>query len=161
LNKNLKARSILSSLIFVVGTVLVIYFSTYMHLILSKTFEGIKLYKLEYILDSLKLSSSHLKLFLSFEALVLLISALFFFTNDKPYQSDLVQITPDISTPVPAGQKQFGSAKWMKEDEKNKLFSFVKLKENDPFIKYLIGSGLNDIQIEEKKRLKEVGIIED
>jgi type IV secretion system protein VirD4 len=41
-----------------------------------------------------------------------------------------MKITPDISTPVPAGQKQFGSARWMTEGEKEKAFRCYEMDKN-------------------------------
>lgn len=38
------------------------------------------------------------------------------------YKSKLVEITPDIHTPAPAGQKQCGSARWLPAKEYNKVF---------------------------------------
>lgn len=34
-------------------------------------------------------------------------------SNENPYKSELMTITPDIRTPVPVGQNQCGSAKWL------------------------------------------------
>jgi len=69
-------------------------------------------------------------LFLSFQGLVALIAVLFFFTNLRPYQSNLVEITPDIKTPVSVGQYQHGSARWLKDEEKEKVFDSFVLDKN-------------------------------
>lgn len=44
-------------------------------------------------------------------------------SNRQNYKSKLIQITPDIYTPAPAGQNQCGSAKWLPKREYDKAFS--------------------------------------
>lgn len=44
-------------------------------------------------------------------------------SNRQNYKSKLIQITPDIYTPAPAGQNQCGSAKWLPKTEYDKAFS--------------------------------------
>jgi len=69
-------------------------------------------------------------------------------TNHKTYQSDLIQITPNIMTPSPAGQKQFGSARWMTQNEKESTFTNCLLDKNDKIISYLIKHGYDDLKPE-------------
>lgn len=58
------------------------------------------------------------------QGFITLFAVFYYAANNKPYQSELVEITPAISTPVVAGQKQFGSAKWLTEkDEAFKSFN--------------------------------------
>ncbi|MDE6433710.1 MAG: type IV secretory system conjugative DNA transfer family protein [Lachnospiraceae bacterium] len=44
-------------------------------------------------------------------------------SNRQNYKSKLIQITPDIYTPAPAGQNQCGSAKWLPKRDYDKAFS--------------------------------------
>lgn len=76
-------------------------------------------------------SGQHLSLFIYLQGFILLCSIYFYLANMKPYQSDLDAITPDIATPVRAGQMQFGSARWLTEEEKNKGFKSIKLRKNE------------------------------
>lgn len=46
-------------------------------------------------------------------------------SSSKSYQSDLMQITPEIFTPVPAGQGQYGTAKWLKKEQFDQVFDWV------------------------------------
>mgnify|MGYP002677758930 CR=1 FL=1 len=55
------------------------------------------------------------------------------------YKADLITITPDIKTPAPAGQGQHGSARWLREDEYDKIFDSVVLTPETTSLK---GSGL-------------------
>lgn len=43
-------------------------------------------------------------------------------TVEQPYRADRIPITPDISTPAPAGQGQHGTARWLKEKEIKKYY---------------------------------------
>lgn len=95
-------------------------------------------------LNSLFQNQQHMLLFLCLQGFVLLIAVYFYLANNKPYQSRLRVITPTISTPVPAGQKQFGSAEWLSEKEKDRVFQYFKLNKNDRYIKMLMKAGIKD-----------------
>lgn len=64
-------------------------------------------------------------LFLCLNGFIVLFAIFFFVANNKPYQSELKQITPKISTPVSAGQKQFGSAEWLSEKKRIQLLKVL------------------------------------
>nr|WP_250860449.1 type IV secretory system conjugative DNA transfer family protein [Oceanirhabdus seepicola] len=91
-------------------------------------------------------SKEHLLLLLCLNGFAVLFAIFFFVANNKPYQSELRQITPNISTPVSAGQKQFGSAKWLAEKEKDIAFESFSLNPNDSKVKILIEQGYDDVQ---------------
>ncbi len=63
-------------------------------------------------------------LLIVFVILTLVSICLISMSNDN-YKSKVQQITPQISTPVPAGQGQHGTAKWMPENDFNKYFDTV------------------------------------
>ncbi|GHU90888.1 hypothetical protein FACS1894202_11430 [Clostridia bacterium] len=56
-------------------------------------------------------------LFWCFEGIILLFAAFYVVINNRPYQSDTIEITPNIYIPVPAGQFQHGSARFLKPEE--------------------------------------------
>ncbi|WP_281818405.1 VirD4-like conjugal transfer protein, CD1115 family [Vallitalea longa] len=91
----------------------------------------------------------HLLLFLCLQGFVLIIAVFYYLANNKPYQSELIEITPDIKTPVPAGQNQFGSAKWL--ENKDSGFKSFALNPNDKDIKTLITNGCDDIKNKERE----------
>ncbi len=62
----------------------------------------------------------------------------------------LIEITPNIKTPAPAGQRQFGSARWMSNTEKKETFSPCIITKGDKLISYLIEHGYDDIEAEEE-----------
>lgn len=124
-------KLMISALIFLVGLWMNIYFSTNLHFLLLKKMDVLSFIPMKSCFESMATSGQHLSLFLYLQGFVLLCSIYFYLANSKPYQSDLVVITPDISTPVRAGQMQFGSARWLSEEEKNKGFKCLKLKKNE------------------------------
>ena len=63
-------------------------------------------------------------LFVIFIMLALGSLCLISMSNDN-YKSKVRQITPQISTPVPAGQGQYGTAKWMQNKDFDKYFDTV------------------------------------
>ena len=133
MDKNKKL--ILSSIIFIIGSIVNMLFTMNLHLLLKREIRIIQLFKLRKIFESLLSSKEHLLLFLLFEAVILLIAIFYFIVNRKPYQSDLTVITPMIKTPVSAGQNQFGSARWLTKNEINENFkSFILNKNNEDMI---------------------------
>ncbi|MCK9443813.1 MAG: hypothetical protein M0Q14_04670 [Tissierellaceae bacterium] len=143
-----KIKTITLILILILGTIFNLYFSTLLHELLSKEISELTLPSFKSSIYSLKGNKNHLYLFMVFQLTIILGSILYLITNNKPYQSDLIKITPNIMTPAPAGQKQFGSARWMTKEEKEKVFSICVLKKNDKLISYLIKHGYDDIETE-------------
>ena len=43
--------------------------------------------------------------------------------DDKQYKADMIQVTPDIRTPAPAGQGQHGTARWLTKKEIDQVFA--------------------------------------
>jgi len=125
-----KAKLLICSLIFIIGGLVNILFTTSVHSILSRQSKVLQLFSVMECLKSMANSKQHLMLFLCFQGLVAVMAVMFFFTNLRPYQSNLVEITPDIKTPVPVGQYQHGSARWLKDEEKDKVFDSFVLDKN-------------------------------
>ncbi len=146
-NDQIRIKIIVIILIFIIGTIFNIYFSTLLDEILSKEIEDFSIPKFKDAILSLMENKNHLYLFIAFQLTLILGIILYSATNNKTYQSDLIKITPNIVTPAPAGQKQFGSAKWMKDEEKDKAFSSCILNKNDKLIDYLIKHGHDDIKM--------------
>ncbi|WP_242865903.1 TRAG family protein [Desnuesiella massiliensis] len=105
-----------------------------------------KLLPINECLKSIFISRQHLMLFLCLQGFVLVMAVMYFFTNLRPYQSDLVEITPDIKIPVPVGQYQHGSARWLKDEEKDKAFDSFILDPNHPQIMELIKTGYDGLE---------------
>ncbi|MGV8147039.1 MAG: VirD4-like conjugal transfer protein, CD1115 family [Alkaliphilus sp.] len=123
-------KLLIATLIFLVGLWMNIYFSTNLHFILSKQMETLSLVSLSESILSMMSTRAHLQLFLYIQGFITLFAIFYYVANNKPYQSELVEITPTISTPVVAGQKQFGSACWLTEEEKDEVFKSFTLDIN-------------------------------
>ncbi len=79
--------------------------------------------------------------------------------KDTFYESELIEITPNIKIPAPAGQMQFGSARFATDIEKESLFEVCELK-RDKRIKDLIEWGGSQNIISENQLIKDVGKVE-
>lgn len=67
---------------------------------------------------------------LFFSITLLGIFTLFFTGTTNTYKSDLMEITPDIKTPVPAGQGQYGTARWLTKKEIDRTFDHVVIEKD-------------------------------
>lgn len=126
-----KQKLIISVLIFLVGLWLNLFLSTNLHFLLLRKNQVISLLSIKEAIDSMMISKSHLLLFLCFQGFVVLGAIFYYVENHKPYQSEILKLTPQISTPVVAGQKQFGAATWLSEKEKNLVFKSFSLTKNN------------------------------
>lgn len=112
----------------------------------------LQLFSLIDCIKSLATDKTHLLLFLCFQGFIFLMAVFYYIANNKPYQSELVEITPNIKTPVPAGQNQFGSARWLKN--KDSGFQSFILDAIDTDIKALVAKGFDDIKEEREAKFK-------
>lgn len=152
-----KPKIIICSLIFFVGGFVNLFFSAAIHGLLSRQMSVLKLLPIGQCLTSLFTSKQHFLLYLCLQGFILILSVMFFLTNLRPYQSDLTEITPDIKTPVAVGQYQHGSARWLKDTEKDKAFDSFVLNPHNKVIKPLIKGGYDNIEFlkNEKEKGKE------
>ena len=72
------------------------------------------------------------------------------------FKSDKIEITPKIIIPKPAGEGQFGTAWFMDEIERNKVFKCNTIDLNNTKIKELIDNG--DLDIREKIKKIDAGV---
>lgn len=139
-----RLKIITSILIFIAGTIGSLYIVSYIHLLLIGEMINLEIIEFFQTIEIIKGHKNSMTLFIAFELLVILIGMIYFLSNDKFYQSELITITPDISIPVSAGQKQFGSARFMTEEERGELFNILTIK-HDKTIKELINHGYDDV----------------
>lgn len=149
-----KEKIIICSILFVAGGVVNIFFSTALHQILSRQTSVLRLAPISECLSSMAGSRQHFILFLCLQGFILILSLMFFLTNLRPYQSDLLRVTPDIETPIPVGQHQHGSSRWLTEAEKSKVFESYTLNPGHPALRYLTKHGADDLK-DDDKELKE------
>lgn len=135
-----KQKAVLASLMILIGGMFSFFFSSALHFLSHQTAQ-LSIPSHTDSFDSLLTNRSHLLLFLCLQSIVLLMAALFFVLNSQPYQSTLRQVAPGIDTPLPAGQHQHGSARWLKQKEWTQVFDHTTLDLRHPFIQYLIQTG--------------------
>lgn len=153
----LKEKILLSSLFLLLSSILNLCFSASLHNFMTKkqsTFTWIPLWN---CLVGLVTQKQQLLLFLSFEGMIVLCCFLFWIQNDKSYQSRLMKITENISTPESVGQYQYGSARWLKEKERDQVFAYQIFDPKHEIIQQLLKTGYDDLEFvkEEEKQEKE------
>ncbi len=136
-----KEMIILGSILAGLGTLFNLFFTAALHRMLSGQMETLVLVPIGECVSGLFAQQRQGMLFLSFECFTALCCILFFTQNSRAYQSDLMKVTDEIEIPVPAGQFQHGSSKWMREEEKDRIFEVCMLDPADPVIRELIGTG--------------------
>ena len=140
-----KPKLILCAVIFLIGSIVSVFFSTALHNILSGRMSTLAFTGFFKCIGSMAADRQHLTLFLCFSGFSLILSFVFFLTNMRPYQSHLRAVTPDIQTPAAVGQYQHGSAKWLTDKEKDKAFESFTLDPNDEQIAELLRSGYDGL----------------
>ncbi|OME51781.1 hypothetical protein BSK59_19860 [Paenibacillus odorifer] len=151
-----KPRLGLALLIVLLGTICNLFFSTALQNLLSGFTSSLAFPSPSHSLHSLLSSKPHLLLFFCFQSLVIVLATLFFVFNNQPYQSELKQVAPGIETPVPTGQHQHGSARWIREDELLHLFDNETLDLQHPYLQKLIATGYEDLTF--LNQLKKEGV---
>lgn len=64
--------------------------------------------------------------------LIIFLGFLVLLTSDtKGYQSNIMKITDEIATPVPAGQGQCGTARWLPKNKFKESFACIEFDAND------------------------------
>ncbi len=140
-----REKLIICLMIVLIGTFFNVYYSAYMHLLLTR--EMIVLRHLAFF-ECTKVIFSHklaFNFFSTFQFFVLLCGVAYYISNFRPYQSDLYEVTPLIKIPKPSGQFQHGSAWWLSEKEKEEKVKTFILDSNDELIDELLSSGYDDL----------------
>lgn len=141
-----KQKLLLCTLLFVFGVIFNLFFTTALHGVLSGTTRTLAFPSFGQSLASLSTHKAHLMLFLCLQGIILLLAVLFFVANSQPYQSKLKQVAPGIETPVPVGQHQHGSARWLREEEMPHVFDSQMFDLSLPFFQRLIETGYDDLE---------------
>lgn len=62
------------------------------------------------------------------------------------YKSKMVHVCLDIYTPMAEGQGQYGTARWLAEKDKARVFTMVHVDRGAPLIRELIAHGQDDLE---------------
>lgn len=147
-----KEKLILGLVILGIGTIFNLFFTAALHGLLSRKFAVLTLIPLWDCVTGLFIYHKQLLLFLSFEGFICLCSVLFWVQNNRPYQSELIRVAEDIYTPAPVGQYQHGSARWLRNAEKSKVFGTQVISPQNELIRELLDTGYSDLPFMQKKK---------
>jgi type IV secretion system protein VirD4 len=138
----------MATIILVFGTIAGVYLTSALHFLLS----GINTVP-AYVpfwtgVNSIVHDSTHAKMFLLFEILIIVLAALYFIQSGKHYESDVRVITPKIKIPVAAGQGQCGTADFIPKSEYDEVFgctySGQDVKDNGGIVVHMEQGRLED-----------------
>lgn len=146
-----KQKLLLAALLFGIGAIFNLFFTTALHGVLSGTKKSLSFPSLEQSFFSLLHHKAHFMLFLCMQGVILLLAVLFLLANNQPYQSKLKTVAPGIETPVPVGQHQHGSARWLREEELSLAFDSQLLNLSHPLLRHLIQTGYDDLEFLNQK----------
>lgn len=147
-----KEKLILSAVIFGIGTIFNLFFTAALHGLLLRRYATLTLIPLWECIAGLFTQRQQSLLFLSFEGFICLCGVLFWVQNNRPYQSELVRVAEDIYTPAPVGQFQHGSARWLRDTEKDKVFGTQVISPQNELIRELLDTGYSDLPFMQKKK---------
>lgn len=147
-----KEKLILSAVIFGIGTIFNLFFTAALHGLLSRRYATLTLIPLWDCIAGLFAQRQQSLLFLSFEGFICLCGVLFWVQNNQPYQSELMRVAEDIYTPAPVGQFQHGSARWLRDTEKSKVFGTQVISPQNELIRELLDTGYSDLPFMQKKK---------
>ncbi len=155
-------RTAVFILLFIFLSVAAAYGAYLTHQLLISRFSNIK--GLDYnAINAVQCLISERKALILFGALEAIAAGWLFFcvyTSGTQYQNDMQRITPDIVTPNPSGQKQHGSARWMRKEEYQKAFKKHTLFKLRPNIWKLIHYGYRDLSFYKRNYLFKTAEIE-
>ena len=136
----LKEKLTIGGIIFIIGTLVNVFLTAALHGVLSGRMKTLGLLPLWECVSTLFSERQHFMLFLSFEGFLALCVVLIFLQNERSYQSDLIKVAEDIYTPAPVGQNQHGSARWLRDEEKDKVFGHFVLDPHNRIIAELLST---------------------
>lgn len=136
-----KMKKIISTLLFLMGTLNSIYIAAYLDVILSKKVEKLQLFNPMEAMKIIESDKKALGIFLVLELGSVLFTFIYYFTKDNFYQSELIEITPEIKIPKASGQGQFGTARFMTKNEKKEMFPILDIVLSDDLMRKLLSCG--------------------
>ena len=146
-----KEKLILSVILLAVGTILNLFFTAALHGLMSRRYDTLTLVPFFRCLSGLFMERRQLLLFLSFEGFLVLCCILFWVQNSRSYQSELVKVAGDIYTPAPSGQYQHGSSRWLKKEERDRVFETQIIDSHNEVIRMLLDTGYDNLPFLEKE----------
>lgn len=125
-----------------------VFLSSVFSLVMSQQWQGADQLAWHLCIERMKTDKQTAMIALVCFLMVFAVAAMMIFVmgSDKTtYKSELRQITDKISTPVAYGEKQYGSAQWLKKDEYSKAFCVANLRTKKGILPELMRQGKDDL----------------
>lgn len=127
--------------LFIVGTAVNVLWSNMVNASIRKINLSDGFFSIENLIGNIFSDEQLRKLFGIFELVVLLLCGCYFFMSQRPYQAKTFKVTNKIKIPIPYGQGQHGTAWFMTDKDKERLFSYVELSAFSPAVSELCRRG--------------------
>ncbi len=127
----MKKKIILCSALTSIGLIASIYLTVFIKISIEHDKLELRSLKLGKCIEMISADKTMQLIFLCFTTLMIVGIFSLVIINNRNHETDLIKITDKISTPVPAGRKQHGSAEWMKKKEFDNHFGSYELKQCD------------------------------
>ena len=155
-----KEKILGGSILIVAGTLFNLVFTASLHRLLTRQSTVFELVSVQECFAGFMSGKEQGLLFLSFEGFLLICIVLLCVQNRGGYQSDLMKVTDEIATPVPVGQFQHGSSRWMREKEKDQMFQYCEIDPGYAQIRELVVTGYDDLDFMRNRQDVDIGITE-
>lgn len=146
-----KTKYITAVIVFVVLSICSIFLSAIIHKILIKDSSWFMLSSFGETVKIVIHDKGARTIFFGFEILIVLCLVASQLSRTTAYRSELVSVAQNIEIPKEAGEKQYGSARFYRDDELDAVFDTVTIKEYDKFISDLMQQGYDDLKFMNSK----------
>lgn len=141
-------KIITSSVTFTALSGVNVYLSAVMHRFFAK--ESIVIGTFSENIAVIRSSPACLKIFFCFEIFIILGLILSCISRVSEYKSGLKQVAAGIYIPEEAGEKQYGSARFMTKEEIDKTFDSGYIKTSNSIVRMLVKKGYSDLEFMRK-----------
>ncbi len=132
----MKKKLVLFVALLPIGSIISLYLTSIIHTSINKKLLDFNILKLNNCINIVATDKTAQLLFLCLNLVMVLCIVMLIFNNKSSvYESEQKKITDKISTPVSAGQRQHGSAKWLNKKEFDKCFDYHILSSDEIPIK--------------------------
>jgi len=147
----------------IVGLAIGFFFAGYLNLLLTGSSpDDISALSVPAIISSLQSDERHRMLLLCIEIVILAgVAVITLMNRRETFESDTSAIAGTMQTPVPIGQGQHGTARWLKQAERKKVFAFYRLEQSNKLFTALLHEGTQDRMEVEKYANRGNGSTED
>jgi type IV secretion system protein VirD4 len=150
----MKVKKVLPyGILFISGIPLALFFAAIFDSTLLRN--RLESYNIIYILHYVVSSKNAWKIFFILMAFIIMLLIFLLLQSNKNYKSSQIHVTPYISTPVPAGQGQCGTAKWLDKKKYDLVFDNLILDPSDQLLQLLQSISIHDIE-KERNRIRDI-----